>query len=119
MFQLCGCEFYEVLWRDAVFQNTRRHILDEVLYFYFQAQIVTRNDINVTSRGRTRSKNLGSSSRRSVTVRFCTSYYLQRTETHRTKIFHDEAFKALKSYLKTCTALLGGTVLSKFADMHK
>ena len=52
VFQLCGCqdggcEFYEVLWRDAVFQNTRRHILDDVLYFYFQAQIVAENRINI------------------------------------------------------------------------
>jgi len=63
MFKLYGCQaggrqFYEVLWRDAVFQNTRLHILDNVLYFYLQAEIVAKTHINVIKRGRTCSKKL-------------------------------------------------------------
>ena len=52
MFWMCSCqdgacEDYEVLRRDAVFQNAPRHILDDVPYLYFQAQNITKNHINV------------------------------------------------------------------------
>jgi hypothetical protein len=40
----------------VVFQNTRPHILDDVLYFYFQAQIIAKNHINVIKRVRKRNK---------------------------------------------------------------